>query len=382
MNGKTKYLLLLMILCIACTSVTFLPFQSAVEHNPAPADSLVSIRLTFVGDLMCHSPQYQYARTSSGGFDFAPAFAEVSPLLKNADITFGNLETVVSDNPRYSGYPHFNAPAAYLTALHDAGFRFLFTANNHCLDQGQSGLLQTLEKIRRIGFGSTGTFSSARDHDSVRLISVKGIRIALLAYTFGTNGNPIPSKRKFLVNLIDSVHIREDISRVRRLQPDILLTYLHFGTEYEREPNEKQRALVEFLKTAGVDLIIASHPHVLQPVTTFKTVNPLFPEGLIAYSLGNFISNQQWRYSDAGVILSLTLEKHFPSGKMHLTATEAVPTWVFRGEVSGKKQFIILPSADTTRFPFLSPEEKEKMLQSFVDSKAILLKRASQITIH
>jgi poly-gamma-glutamate synthesis protein (capsule biosynthesis protein) len=382
MNGKTKYLLVLTILCIACMSVTFLPFQPAEKQNPAPADSLVSIRLSFVGDLMCHSPQYQYARTPSGGFDFAPAFAEVRALLKNADITFGNLETVISDNPKYSGYPYFNAPAAYLKALHDAGFRFLFTANNHCLDQGQSGLLQTLEKIRRFGFGSTGTFSSAIDHDSVRVISVKDIRIALLAYTFGTNDNPIPSKRPYLVNLIDTARIREDIARAQRLRPDILLTYLHFGTEYEREPNEKQKALVEFLKTAGVDLIIASHPHVLQPVTAFKTMNPHFSEGLVAYSLGNFISNQQWRYSDAGVILSLTIEKRFPSGKVNLVATEAVPTWVFRGKVSGKKQFIVLPSADTTRFPFLSPEEKVKMLQSFVDSKAILLKYAAPITIH
>lgn len=364
---------------IALSSITFFPFHSTPPHPTAIPDSTVSIRLSFVGDLMCHSPLFQAAQVSADSFNFVPFFSEMQPYFSKADILFGNLETVTSSSKRYTGYPFFNVPADYIVALKKVGFHFLFTSNNHCLDQGEDGVLHTLSRIRELGIQSTGTFSSQHDRDSVRLIDCKGIKIAALSYSYGTNHNAIPRGKKFLVNIIDTVLMHRDISNAKSLHPDIILTYLHFGEEYKREPNAFQKRIVAFLKAEGVQLIIASHPHVIEPIEVFRTENENFPFGVTAYSLGNFLSNQQWRYSDAGLILSLNIQKS-STGRITVFQPEATATWVFKGTINNEKTFKILPSSDTAKFSFLSPEEKGKMLQSYHDTKELLLKNTTLLS--
>jgi poly-gamma-glutamate synthesis protein (capsule biosynthesis protein) len=202
-----------------------------------------------------------------------------------------------------------------------------------------------------------------------------------LAYTYGTNGNPVPRGKNYLTNVIDTALMRNDIARAKALKPDILLTYLHFGEEYKRKANEFQKQIATFLKNSGVDLIIASHPHVIEPMEFFKTNNDQFPNGLVAYSLGNFISDQRWRYTDAGMILTLTIEKHSASGILSLCTPEVTPTWVFKGIVNNKRSHRVLPSSDTSRFQFLTSSDKEKMIQSYNDTKELLLKNTTMIHI-
>ena len=336
------------------------------------SDSLKSVTISFVGDLMCHSPQMDFARVSKDSFDFKPAFREVKKNLSVSDLTIGNLETTIAGKENhYSGYPFFNSPAEYLDALKDAGFDLLLTANNHCLDRGKIGILSTVDKIRSAGMNSIGTYKSQRDRDSIRIFEINGIKLAVLAYTYGLNGNYLSKNEKFLVNVIDTNLIKLDIQSARKKNADVVLVYFHFGEEYQRKPNSFQREVTKFAINCGADLIIGSHPHVIQPLEYFTSDKNKIGEGIVAYSLGNFFSNQRWRYSDAGVILNIALTKNISSGTIKLSFVSVQPKWVFKGRSENKNEFVILP-ADTTISTvnnFLMETDRQKLLQADNDTR-------------
>jgi len=351
-------------------------FQYHVDKKPFDQDSTTSVTISFVGDLMCHSPQFQFAQVSKDSFDFKPDFCVVKKYLNKADLTIGNLETTISGKEnRYSGYPLFNSPDEYLEALKDAGFDILLTANNHSLDRGKKGVLRTIDMIKKNGMESIGSYHSQQDRDSVRIFNINGIKISFLSYTYGLNGNYIPKNEKYLVNVIDTVLLKQDILNARNKNADIVLVYFHFGDEYQRKPNSFQKEIVKRTIDYGADIIIGSHPHVIQPVEYFISNKNKIGKGLIAYSLGNFISNQRWRYSDAGVILNLKITKNIKSHEIKLTKETIIPTWVFKGKVENKNQFVILPVDSTTidLLPkYLTENDKVKLLQSEKDTRKIM----------
>lgn len=335
-------------------------------------DSTSTLTISLVGDLMCHSPQMDYARTGKDSFNFKPAFREVKKFLSSSDITIGNLETTIAGKEnRYSGYPLFNSPDEYLDAIKDAGFDILLTANNHSIDRGKKGVIRTIEKIHSLGMSSIGTFTSQHDRDSIRVFEINGIKISLLAYTYGLNGNYISKNEKFLVNLIDTNLIKSDITNVRGKNADVVLVYFHFGGEYQRKPNAYQKEIVKCAINSGADLIIGSHPHVIQPIENFTSEKNKIGEGIIAYSLGNFFSNQRWRYSDAGVILNISLRKNFSNGQVLLSNVSFLPTWIFKGKIEDKNEFVILQADTLVSQPpkFLDKTNREKLLQSYDDTK-------------
>jgi poly-gamma-glutamate synthesis protein (capsule biosynthesis protein) len=288
-----------------------------------------------------------------------------------ADLTIGNLETTLSGREmKFSGYPLFNSPDQFLDAIKDAGFNFLFTSNNHCMDRGQAGLLQTLVKIHALRIGSTGTFSSLKDRDSIRILNVKGIRIALLAYTYGINGNQIPAGAGYLVNPIDTCLIQNDIVAANAHGADIVIVYFHFGDEYKRTPSAFQNAIVDKTFRYGADIILGSHPHVVQTASFVQKSSGHLAKGFVAFSLGNFISNQRWRYSDCGVILNIWLTKR-GEHPVTISGVSILPTWVYKGKIGSRNRFVILPS-DSAHFPlpaYLSKSDKIKLLQSCSDTK-------------
>ena len=351
-------------------------FLSPIDKKSVDRDSTSYVTISFVGDLMCHSPQFLLAQISKDSFDFKPVFREVKKYLTKADLTIGNLETTISGKgSRYSGYPLFNSPSEYLEALKDAGFDILLTANNHSLDRGKKGVLRTIEMIKNNGMESIGSYYSQKDLDSIRVFDIKGIKIAILPYTYGLNGNYIAKNEKYLVNVIDTALIKQDIVNARNQNAEVVLVYFHFGNEYQRKPNSYQKEVVKRAIEYGADLIIGSHPHVIQPVEYFNSTKNRISSGLIAYSLGNFISNQRWRYSDAGVILNLTITKNILTSNVKLTNTTFIPTWVFKGKVENKDQFIILPidSSTVNSFPnYLSKSDITKLLQTGKDTGEIL----------
>ena len=369
------------------TIVLILFFTIKLFPNPK-ADSTTSVRLAVVGDLMCHSPQYEFARvsTSRDTFNFNPTFEKIKKYLSNADFTFGNLETVVDDGKTpLSGYPRFNTPPEFISAIRNAGFDMLVTANNHAYDQGESGVINTIKELCKNHLGYAGTFSSQKDRDSVRVFNIKGITFSVLAYSFGTNIHPIPAGKKYLVNIIDYNLIKNDIDKARAKHAQIVIVYLHFGKQYLRVATANQKYVVEHIIRLGADIILGSHPHVLEPAEFYKTHDATLDTGFVIYSLGNFISNQRWRYSDGGAILYINLLKNNYTGSIKISKVEYVPTWVYKGPTNLGNQFMIINPCDLlkdTSLNFLSYDDIQEMLQSFSDTKETLHKNTSKILLY
>jgi poly-gamma-glutamate synthesis protein (capsule biosynthesis protein) len=331
---------------------------------------------------MCHSVQYNYAQTGKDSFDFKPVYREVKKYLENSDLTLGNLETVVAGGKsKLSGYPLFNSPEEYLLALQAAGFDLLFTSNNHSMDRGKRGVLNTLSNIRKYGMKSVGTYASAAARDSVMLIDIKGIRFAFLSYTFGTNGIPLPKGEEYLVNRIDTALIRKDIEAARSQKSDIVFVYFHFGEEYSRKPSNYQKNIARITADFGADIIIASHPHVVQGFEKYSSGKSRFDSTFIAYSLGNFISNQRWRYSDGGLLLNLEISKYFEKDSLAILSIDPVPTWVFKGDAGMGNEYIIIPlrGEEDCSLPFMkSDSDKSACRSSYHDQMEIIGKKKSE----
>ena len=236
-----------------------------------------------------------------------------------------------------------------------------------------------------MGIKYTGTFLSQEDRDSSRINTIKGIDVAILAYSYGTNDVPIPKGKKYIINIIDTFLIREDISKVKKYNPDIILVYFHFGEEYKHEPDTYQKSIVQKTIEYGADIIIGSHPHVIQPVDYFKAVNANVDTGFVAYSLGNFISNQRWRYTDAGVILTIEISKNVITDSVYLNNVNCLPTWVYKGNTAKGNEYIILPatiSSEHNVINYLTEEDKLKIRQAFDDTEMILSKYYKNIPIN
>ncbi len=348
-----------------------------VAYIPKPKDSIAEITINLTGDLMCHLPQTNNARLGSGEYDFTPSFEYVKPYLQDADITIGNLETTFAGTGQpYAGYPAFNSPDAYCKAIKEAGFDFLVTANNHSMDTREAGLLRTIDIIKKNKLGYAGTYLDQRDHDSIRILNIKGVRLAILNYTYGTNGSYPEASHKYMLNVIDSAGITDAVKAAKQKGADIVLVFYHMGLENVTEPTQSQKDAVKFAVNAGASLVIGAHPHVVGPTKTIYsdvTKDTVF----IAYSLGNFLSNQYWRFTDAGVILKVTVQKNFTTNKTAYKTASYTPTWVYRGDGT-KKMHIVFPAqwtSDSTKLPdFLNALHKQKMQEAFNDTKHMLTK--------
>jgi poly-gamma-glutamate synthesis protein (capsule biosynthesis protein) len=381
-----KNILVIIIFSITITFQHFFFNHAGVEKSEIVVleDSVLTATLCFTGDLMCHSTQFNYAKVDADSFDFTGVYREVRKYLSAADLTVGNLETVIAGkNKGYSGYPYFNAPDDFIYALADAGFDLLLTANNHALDQGWDGVKRTIDVINENKINHTGTFISQEDRDSIRIFDINSIKIAVLAYSENTNGLPIPKGKDFVINLIDEELIKRDISKARKKNADIVLVHLHYGPEYNREPSDYQKQIVQKIIELGADIIIGGHPHVVQPVDFFKTNNTELDSGFVAYSMGNFISNQRWRYSDAGVILNIQIFKNKFTDSIYISEVNYLPTWVFKGETENGREYVILPSglSEDSTYAYLTKQDQKLMKEAFSDTKEIFTKYKSDIQL-
>ena len=356
-----------------------------INYLLPPKDSVSEITINLVGDLMCHKPQTNNAEVSPGVYDFKPSFEYIKPYLQNADITIGNLETTFAGSGRpYAGYPAFNSPDAYCAAIKDAGFDFLVTANNHSMDTQEEGLLRTIDVIRKNNLGYAGTYLNQKDHDSIRVINVKGVKLAILNYTYGTNGSYPAADHKYMLNVIDSAGISEAAKIAKQKGADVILVFYHMGLENIQEPTQAQNDAVKYALNAGATLVIGAHPHVIGPsrVVYSKAINDT---AFVAYSLGNFLSNQYWRYTDAGVILKLTIQKNYTKKTTSYKNSSYTPTWVYRGDGT-KKMHVLFPAQwvkDSLKLPaYINASHKQKMAEALEDTKLILTKYNSLIQLN
>lgn len=249
----------------------------------------------------------------------------------------------------YTGYPTFNAPIELAQALWNAGFNTLSTANNHTLDKGVKGAIATLDNVKALGFVTVGSARDMEEAEEIVIVEQNDISMGFLSYTYGTNGIPIPEGKEFIVNLIDKDKIIADIGRLRDEGADVVTIAMHFGNEYQTKPTEEQKTLARELIAAGADIIAGSHPHVLQPyeVVSLQDEEGMERQGLIIYSMGNFISNQRGDSKDYGAIFRVDLRKHFETGRIEIKDVTVTPTWVHRYKPDSNYRYRILPVEET-----------------------------------
>ncbi len=383
--NKTLFSFAIILLSAGFQYYLYLPGKIVVEDIPLAKDSIVICTIRIVGDLMCHSTQFNYAHVEDDSFDFTGVYSEVRDYIREADISIGNLETVTAGKTKkYSGYPFFNAPDDFLYALKYAGFDLLMTANNHAIDRGASGVERTIKQLNKYGLHQTGTFISQEDKDSLRIFQVNGIRIAMLAYAEHTNGVPIPKGKSYLINIINEELIAEDILKARQRGAEVVLVHFHYGPEYEREPSSYQQEVVTKTIELGADIIIGGHPHVIQPVYYFTSENGNLDTGFVVYSMGNFVSNQRWRYSDVGLILTINIAKNRNTDSVFINNVNYLPVWVFRGMTENGKEYINLPygiDVEDSTYSYLTKSDKQKMMQAFDDTKYIITKYTNNIKL-
>lgn len=266
-----------------------------------------SLSLVMAGDALLHAPVYNDAQrleSSKVVYDFAPMFAPIAPLVARYDLAFYNQETILGGvELRLSSYPSFNSPQEFGDCMLKLGFNLISLANNHTLDKGEKGVRAMLEywhrqeKERAIAIA--GSYVSQEDRAKPRIYEKNGISYALLAYTYGTNGIPIPKGKEYLVNVYTKEMLAQDIKALRD-KVDLLLVSMHWGIEYDFTPSKEQRELAAFLASLGVDIVIGNHPHVIQPIEKIGNT-------LVIYSHGNLISAQKGINKRVGMLTSVRI---------------------------------------------------------------------------
>lgn len=314
--------------------------ENKTNNNSEETPTDTTFTLTAIGDIMCHNTQYIDAyNDETGEYDFSYVFDDISLYTKTADICVGNLETTFAgEDVGYSSYPTFNTPDSLAYELKDIGVDVLSTAGNHALDKGFNGLSRTIDVLNNADISHLGTYKSKEEQDKTLIKYVKGIKIAFVNFTYGTNGIPIPSDKPYCVNLIDENLMKEQIDRAKEEEPDIIIACMHWGTEYKTTPSSTQEQLADFLFKNGVDIILGTHPHVLEPMEkrTVTLDDGSTKDGFVIYSLGNFIADQNAEYTRDSIILNIDITKH-TDGKITIDNYEYVPIYMYK-DTSKKKQ--------------------------------------------
>ena len=314
------------------------------ENNEIKEDT--NIKIAVIGDIMCHNSQYKDAYDSKNNtYDFSYVFSDIKEYISSADIAIGNLETTFAGKERgYSNYPRFNTPEQLATNLKDFGIDVVSTANNHCMDTNYTGLVSTLKYLDEAGISHTGTNETEEQQNQILVKDVNGVKIAFLSFTYGTNGITIPVDKSFAVNLIDEDLILKQIKLAKEQNPDLICVSMHWGIEYQLKQNQEQEKLKDLLFNNGVDIILGSHPHVLQPMKneTITLDDGSTKDCFVIYSLGNFMSGQTKENTRSSVILNIDITKSGETGKTKLNKVEYIPIYMYKSPTVRVHKYKIL----------------------------------------
>lgn len=335
---------ILLMFAAALLPLCFVSHYDLCQEQPQVELPPKRLRMVVAGDLMQHTPQLTAARQADGSYDYTESFRYVADYFRDADLAVVNLETTLSREGEYTGYPCFCSPAEVAEAMQDMGVDVALMANNHCLDRGAMGVRRTADVLDSLAIERMGVFRDSTDfqQNNIKYIERGGVRLAMLNYTYGTNGIPVP--KGVVVNMLDTVAMEHDLQTIERDKVDCVVAFLHWGNEYERRPNRSQRQMAQFLKRNGVDIIVGSHPHVVQPYEQDEMGR------IVVYSLGNFVSNQRKRYTDGGLMTVIDIEEDI-SGELKYYI-RCIPVWVHR------PRYTLLPPevGDTIRLDAASRE--------------------------
>ena len=333
--------------------------------EPTPEPLPIVSHLMVAGDIMSHMPVTNDAYVAaSGEYDYTHMLTDAARQLAQADYAVANLETVLAGGPDYSGYPRFNSPDALAWNVRDAGFDLLSTANNHTRDRGMAGVYRTLDVLDEAGIAHVGTYRSQEERDEnsgIYVADVGGISVAFLCYTYGLNGYRLPEDQMYAVNLFNTDYyttlsnpdydlLTADLEAARALDADLIAVIIHWGNEYRDAPNTHQTKLAKFLVEQGADLVLGGHPHVLEPYETVTVTgwDGEEREGFVCYSLGNFISNQNFDDAKRNIavkttaVLDLELTRT-PDGETAVTAVTYTPYFMLHrnSAAPGDRRYLV-----------------------------------------
>ena len=320
----------------------------SISARPLALDSKTytkTITIGAIGDILIHTPVYEDAKTKDG-YDFERMFAPVKEMLGEPDFTIANQESIAGGSKLgLSGYPAFNSPYEISDTLQDSGIDLVTLANNHSLDKGEKGILSSLSYYEKIGMPYVGMYKDQEDAKQERILTIEGMKVGFLSYTYGTNGIPIPDGKDYLVNYLEDQKIISDLKSIRG-KADIVLINAHWGNEYERNPSDEQRRLAQLMADNGADIIIGHHPHVLQPIEWIEHNDG---ETLVVYSLGNFLSGQVRDYKDIGGMVTIEIEQTKSDAGTETTVLNPsfTPTYVTS---SNEQNYQVKPFDDSTVF--------------------------------
>jgi poly-gamma-glutamate synthesis protein (capsule biosynthesis protein) len=314
-----------------------------------------------VGDIFIHQSVLDAVYDKNSRFhDFSPCFQEVASYLQNTDLATCWFGGVMDSVGAYTGYPSFKSPQSLAQAMNSVGFDIAFRTN-HTMDYGEKGLRTTTKILKKFNIEQIGAYITEQESKNIYVFSKNDLTVSFISYTYGMNDIPIP--KPWMVNSIDTLKIKNDIEQAKLIS-DFVVVALHFGEEYQRYPNQSQKRLVDKIERYGADLIIGSHPHVIQPV---ERINNIY----VAYCLGNFFCGQRMRYCDAGVMLKYSITKEKDS--TYLKNITYIPTWNAKYFAQSQYRFKILPITKQTiinkdNYPFLSDENLKRMQQAYQET--------------
>lgn len=313
------------------------------------------IKLAAVGDILVHDTIYKDAKTKSG-YNFKPMFKNIKKEFKNHDLIYANQESVAGGSKLgLSSYPRFNSPYQITDALNYVGVNLISLANNHSLDKGERGIVSASKYYKKFkNITTAGAQTSKKERDRIRIVNVKGVKVAFLSYAANFNGLSTPKGKSYLANKFSYTQAKKDLKKARALS-DVIIVSMHWGVEYASLPNSTQIKQAKFLNKQGVDIILGAHPHVLQPAKFIKQNNH---ETFVIYSLGNFLSAQDTTKKLTGMILSLDInvEKSDKGTKVKINNVRGLPTYNYAKY--GYKGYMIKPLSKTSKASYYKSVKK------------------------
>ena len=350
------FLFLILCLCIFFLSGKDKAIEVPKENIPnvevkddEKSPKVYEVKMIMVGDALIHDRLYNTVRNEDGSYDFKPTIQYIKPIITKYDLKYYNQETILGGAELgYSSYPQFNSPNEVGDAFLDAGFNLVSLATNHTMDKGERGVLNSVNYWKsKKNVVYSGQWSSWDERNEVHVYDINGISYAFFSYTTWTNGLETPNGKEYLNNVYSDEKAANDISKIRDLV-DVVIVAMHWGTEYSLDVSSSQQYIANYLAGLGVDLIIGSHPHVVEPVEYINN-----GKTFVIYSLGNFLSAQYGIDRLTGLMVEVTIKKvvdvdgtitvSIESPKAELTYTQTNDYTKYRVYPYSKLNSTILP---------------------------------------
>ena len=370
------------------------PTQPTQPTQP-PVIKVSTATIGSTGDILLHDKVIKSGYDpESGTYNYDDIFTLFSEFVTKVDYAVANLEvTLGGEEKGYSGYPSFNAPDSIVDALKNAGFDMLLTANNHSYDTGYSGFMRTQQIIKNASLAYIGTRENPEDKNYA-IAEVNGIKIGMICYTYNTgvdeSGNvslneiPLNAQASTLVNSFDYrdltgfyEKLAGELAQMREDGAEAIMLYVHWGEEYNTEPNDTQKKMAQELCDLGIDVIVGNHAHVIQPVELLTNRNDEHQKTLCLYSMGNSLSNIRNSstrpvHCEDGLLFSVTFAK-YSDGTVVIESADILPTWVERHSVNGVAKYkILVMDGENPEEWNVAPEYLEKCMESYERTQEIV----------